>query len=408
MTLTAVRRFLDRPDAIIFVGSGISCWAGLPNWRSMLEELAGFLDENGENSALVRREAAGGDLLQAASYGFSKLTPSAIGEFIRKAVRLGSAKPCEIHKAIVRLGPSCFITTNYDNLIEQALSQWQPDAFYPAPITNGHLAEIASILSARSSHFVFKPHGDATDSASIVLTREQYRMLLPDGERHRALEALKTLLVTRPVLYLGFGLRDPDFLHLRDLLLNTFKGAIRDHYAVMPDVQDDEVDYWRRQYGIRLVGYRTHLRPDGSKDHRELLEMLETLSAASAVVPQNVAMAGGGQPEENRPSEAERLLALVRYTAGLLRQAPVTKPIETRVSSVTTNRRMSADIPQFENWTTARFLTEGPPRALLVGLPGAGKSYALRLATAHLAQFVQQACLEGGDRHVAPRSSHAD
>ncbi|MGA2792999.1 MAG: SIR2 family protein, partial [Roseiarcus sp.] len=240
--MTAIRSFLDRPDGVIFVGSGISRWAGLPSWQGMIEELAEFLDANGESSALVRHEAAGGDLLQAASYGFSKLTPPGIGEFVRKAVRLGSAKPCEIHKAIVELGPTCYITTNYDDLIEQALREWQPDAFYPAPVTNGHLVEIADILSARSSHFIFKPHGDATDAASIVLTREQYRKLLPDGERHGALEALKTLLVTRPVLYLGFGLRDPDFLYVRDLLLNTFQGATRDHYAIMSDIHDDEPD----------------------------------------------------------------------------------------------------------------------------------------------------------------------
>jgi hypothetical protein len=145
VTLIAIRSFLDRPDCVIFVGSGTSRWAGLPSCSQMIEELADFLDAKGENSGLVRRELGTGDLLQAASYGFSKLTPPGIGEFVRRAVRFGSAKPCEIHKAIVQLGPSCYITTNYDNLIEQALSQWRSDAFYPVPITNRHLAEIADI-----------------------------------------------------------------------------------------------------------------------------------------------------------------------------------------------------------------------------------------------------------------------
>ena len=360
----------------------------------MIEELAEFLDAKGESSRLVRREAASGDLLQAASYGFSKLTPPGIGEFVRKAVRLGSAKPCEIHKAIVELGPSCYVTTNYDNLIEQALSLWQPDAFYRAPVTNRHLSEIADILGARSSHFIFKPHGDATDSASIVLTREQYRMLLPDGERHRALEALKTLLVTRPVLYLGFGLRDPDFLYLRDLLLNTFQGATRDHFAIMPDIHDDEADYWRCQYGVRLVGYRTHSRPDGSRDHCELLEMLASLATKDGAAPDDFAGVGSPPVEETKPSEAERVLALTRYTAGLARLAPPDVPIETRVSSPRQMSRSVNHLGPFENWTAMQFLTEGPSRALLTGPPGAGKSFALFLATAHLAQIVHQACLD--------------
>lgn len=253
--LRPVRKFLDQSDAVIFVGSGISCWAGLPGWDSLIIELADYLDEIGENSDLVRREAANGELVQAASYGFHKLTPQSIGDFVRKATRLGAAKPHEIHKAIVTLGPTCFITTNYDNLLELALAQWQSDQFYRPAVTNKHLAEIGEIISARATHFIFKPHGDASDSESIILTREQYRLLLPDGERHRALDALKTLLVTRPVLYVGFGLRDPDFLYLRDLLLNTYKGGNRDHYAIMADIDDHQIEYWRQEYGIRLIGY---------------------------------------------------------------------------------------------------------------------------------------------------------
>jgi len=393
-TLRAIRNFLDRPDTVIFVGSGISCWAGLLSWRRLIEELAEFLDTAGESSALVRHEAVNGDLLQAASYGFSKLTLSSIGEFVRKAVRLGTAKPVKIHKAILELGPSCYITTNFDNLIEQALSQWQPDAFYPAAVTNGHLAEIADVLSARSSHFIFKPHGDATDAASIVLTREQYRMLLPGGARHRALEALKTLFVTRPVLYLGFGLRDPDFLLLRDLLLNIFQGATRDHYAVMPDVLDDQIDYWRREYGIRLVGYETRARPDGSRDHHDLLEMLLSLGA-KRVTTLIETPGGAGLPiEQPPPSDADRILALTRYAAGLVRLAPIHDPIEIRISSPQVNRRIFGQIDPFENWTATRFLMEGPSRALLIGLPGAGKTFALRLATAELGRIVQQACLD--------------
>ena len=227
MTIAAIRQFLSQPDCLVFVGSGISTWAGLPSWPELLIELALFLDDDGQSSELVRREIRNGDLLQAASFGVSKLTPSSFGTFLRRATRSVTAKPHGIHKAIVELGPTSFITTNYDTLIEQALQRWRADAFFPAAVTNKHLVELADILSARSSHFIFKPHGDIADISSIVLTREHYRALMPGGERHRVLETLKTLLVTRPVLYLGFGLRDPDFTFLRDILLNIYAGCER-------------------------------------------------------------------------------------------------------------------------------------------------------------------------------------
>jgi len=75
---------------------------------------------------LVRAEAQRGDLLQAASYGFYKLTKPQICDFVRKACRYGVAKPHEIHRKLVSLGPRCFLTTNYDNLIEESLRRWQP------------------------------------------------------------------------------------------------------------------------------------------------------------------------------------------------------------------------------------------------------------------------------------------
>src|SRR5215211_4364339 len=108
-----LRQVLAQEDTVLFIGSGISIWSGLPSWTGMIEELARFIEGSGANADLVRQEAKRGDLLQAASYGFDKLTRPQIGEFIRSACRYGTAKPQEIHRKIVSLGPRCFITTNY-------------------------------------------------------------------------------------------------------------------------------------------------------------------------------------------------------------------------------------------------------------------------------------------------------
>jgi hypothetical protein len=396
LSIESIRLFLKHPDSIVFVGSGISTWSNLPNWSALLTELAGFLDEEGQSSKLVRREIRNGDLLQAASYGVSKLTPVSFGNFIRRALRFGTATPHAIHKGIVELGPSSFITTNYDTLIEQALGSWRSDTFFPAPVTNKHLIEIADIISARSSHFIFKPHGDVSDVSSIILTREQYRMLMPGGDRQNALEALKTLLVTRPVLYVGFGLRDPDFIFLRDLLLNIYQGAVRDHWAIMPDVDDEEANYWRDYYGIKLYGYKTHELADGRRDHRELLPLIEALAAS------DVAVAAMAIEDVGEVSEAERILALTRYTSGLIRRlTPHNAPVRVSISQTLARPGGYRTWGIYEGWTTTRFLIAGPEPAYLIGLPGSGKTFAVRIAALELAKQLQQACLEdastGGD-----------
>ncbi len=113
-----LKQVLKQSDTILFIGSGISAWSGLPYWAEAIEELAQVLEDSGADPDVVRAEAKRGDLLQAASYGFDKLTKQQIGEFIRHVCRYGEARPQEIHRKIISLGPRFYITTNYDDLIE--------------------------------------------------------------------------------------------------------------------------------------------------------------------------------------------------------------------------------------------------------------------------------------------------
>ncbi len=387
-TMEKLRQLLSQEDTVLFIGSGISMWSGLPSWPHFIEELAKFVEVTGANADLVREEAVRGDLLQAASFGFDSLTKQQIGDFVRSACRYGIAKPQEIHRKIVSLGPRCFITTNYDNLVEESLRLWQPDRFYRPPVTNRQLTEMGEIIHARAIDFIFKPHGDAADSDSIILTREQYRQLLPDGERHAAFDSLKMLLASRPVVYLGFNLRDPDFVYIRDLLSNTYKGGTRDHYAIMPDVSDGERDYWRRNYGIHLISYKTENDTGGGTDHSALLSLLDGLLDEFEM------------PSENNqfdPRAPEVVLALARHAAGLLHIPKLDLEFMIRVRLETDEKsrqnRLFSRPDAFDYSTVEKLLDNGPPRILLVGLPGAGKTYSLRRAAARSAEKLHEQCL---------------
>lgn len=388
--VSGLRRAIAQEDAVLFIGSGISCWSGLPTWTGLIKELADFLEAEGISPTLVRAELARGDLLQAASYGFDKLTQPQVSDFVLKASRQGRAQPHDIHRLIVTLGPRCFVTTNYDNLIEESLRLWVPGRFFPPPVTNLQLTEMAGLVQARAVDFVFKPHGDIFQAKSIVLTREHYRSLLPSGERRATLDSLKTLLATRPVIYLGFGLRDPDFLLLRDTLANTFNGGIRDHYAVMADVHEQEVDYWRRNYGIHLIGYATKTLGSGAQDHSELLHLLQGLHSKPVTA--------AAKPKESslREPTAEFLLSVARHAARLSRVDRVDNELPLRVARLVDDRRREHDL--FARYSIEEFLDTGARRAVLIGLPGAGKSYALRRSAARLSQALHEFCM--GERDL--------
>ena len=379
-----LRQVLERSDTVLFIGSGISAWSGLPSWADAVEELAQFLEAAGANPDLVRVEAKRGDLIQAASYGLDRLTKQQMGEFIWSLCRCGTARPKEIHRKIVNLGPRYYVTTNYDDLIEQSLRKWYEDRRVRT-VTNRQLTETAAIVQTHASDYVFKPHGDAGDIDSIIMSREQYRALLPQGDRHAALEALRILLVSRPVVYLGFGLRDPDFMYLRDTIRNTFKGGTRDHYAVMADVSEAECDYWRRHYGIHIVSYATKPGSDGRRDHTELVALLDDL----------LEKAGDVTGDGFDPSGPDSVLALARHAGRLMGGETLGNELQLRVHAKPipsgTGRRNWPD--RFDHFRVEGFLDGGPARSLLIGLPGAGKSYAVRRSAARLAEKLNKACL---------------
>ena len=67
-SMEQLKQVLAQEDTVLFIGSGISLWAGLPTWSGMIEELAQFVEQSGAKADLIRAEAKKGDLLQAASY----------------------------------------------------------------------------------------------------------------------------------------------------------------------------------------------------------------------------------------------------------------------------------------------------------------------------------------------------
>lgn len=269
-----LRKVLKQEDTVLYIGSGISLWSGLPTWKGLILELADFLEEEGLPSSEVIREKADDDLLSAASIGLSSMNNILFKKFIKKACRVGVAKTHNIHKEITSLGPRCFITTNYDQLLEDALKEFKTETHFDV-VTNRHLPELASLNQSRYSDFVFKVHGDINDIQSVILSREHYQELY--GGDNAALKTLEILLMTRPVIFWGFGLRDPDFLFIKDKIKNIYKESPSEHYAILPDVKPEEIEYWRENYGIRIISYETLKKEDGSNDHSNLLNLIKLL-----------------------------------------------------------------------------------------------------------------------------------
>ena len=376
-----LKKILKQEDTVLFIGSGVSLWSGLPSWTELIQELVNFIKENGLDANLTEQELKRGDLLQAASYGFDKLTKPQFAQFIRKASRIETAQPQDIHNRITALGPTCYITTNYDKLLEKSFQRWKSSTYFRT-VVNTQLTETAEIVGARANNFLFKLHGDAENSESIILTREQYRALNSGGELHHALETTKTLMLSRPVVYIGFGLRDPDFLYLKDLLINTYKGGARDHYAIMADIGDQEKDYWRRNFGIHLIDYQTISRSDGKRDHFPILKLLDELRTVETEKTSSTFVLN-----------AEFILSLNRHSAKYFGFETFISHLPLVAHPIEDNKKGKLNF-RFYEAAIEKLLDNGPDRFILIGLPGGGKSYSLKASVTRLSKTLSKNCID--------------
>ncbi|WP_053366278.1 SIR2 family protein [Bacillus sp. FJAT-27245] len=362
-----LRKVLKQEDTTLYIGSGISLWSGLPTWKGLILELADFLQEEGLPSSEVVREKANDDLLLAASLGISGMNNILFKKFLKKACRVGVAKPHNIHKEITSLGPRCFITTNYDQLLEDSLKEFKNGIHFDV-VTNRHLPELASLTQSRYSDYVYKIHGDINDIQSVVLSREHYRKLYE--ENNPSLKTLEILLTTRPVIFIGFGLRDPDFLYIKDRIKNIYKESPSEHYAILPDVNPEEIDYWRENYGIRIISYETNKNEDGNRDHSNLLTLIRLLNDREKDCKENEDMEEDNSINKGFLNDTEAI-SVIRFIESQRLQLNINE-------NDLLPMRMISKSKKLKPYVKVEELVEIKHNSIIFGDPGSGKTFHLK------------------------------
>lgn len=365
--INKISQVCNEEGTVLFIGSGISVWSGLPSWFGLIKELAEFLNDEGYPHEAILNEATS-NLLAAAGLGVQQLSKQQFKTFIRKACRVGESEPQKIHEKIVNLGPRSYITTNYDKLLEESLRIYKKDNSFQV-VTNRQPIDCASIVQIRARDFIFKPHGDIDDTESIILTHEQYRKLY--GERNHTLKALETILLTRPIVYIGFSLNDPDFLNIKDNIENTFKGGGQQHYAIMADINDEKKKYYLDNFGIRIINYNTKELPDGTRDYSSLLDLLDNITSFGKLPLEKEILKHN--PVISPKLNDSQILSLLRYALGLSSNMVSYNvqefPILVKKEREEIHKHLSLiDLLKDEN----------ERRLLLLGNPGEGKTYSFK------------------------------
>lgn len=203
----------------IFLGAGVARPAGLPSWHELLHLLAvDHLDPSGPPAAdqLVAFDQLS-ELDRAALLQRRLPAGESLGSAVARLLVKGSRRYAIGHALLASLPVDEVVTTNYDDLFETA-----------SAAVGRPCARIPGQPVARGERFILKMHGCVSRPHTIVLTREDY---LRFQENRSALAGIvQALLLTRHMLFVGFGFTDDNFHRIAHAVRTALKG------------EDDEVD----------------------------------------------------------------------------------------------------------------------------------------------------------------------
>lgn len=204
--------FLDRPNPILFVGSGVGRRVGMPDWRGFMEYLASECDRFGDptSAALIRQRVGRGQFLAAATvYKTCDSIPQGerwkglAGPF-RSTISPGDLNKLE---ALVGINVTAIVTTNYDHSLHDAHATFKKSWAVPIERGDGSLRG----ASLRKEFFVARIHGRAELPTSMVVDTQDYRLLEADKDYW---DFLLHILSSRSILFLGFSFIDPAIDHI--------------------------------------------------------------------------------------------------------------------------------------------------------------------------------------------------
>ncbi len=194
-----------------FVGAGVSTLSGAPSWKELIQNICNELKHP------VKEMYSSDEYLQIPQmYYYSiRKNNAKYYDFIEKSLVSTPLFPNEIHKELLNFNPISFITTNFDDLLEEA-AICSCQGFKVIACDD----EVSSINGDR---YILKLHGDLKHK-NIVFKEEDY---LNYSENFKLIETLlKSIFSTNTVVFIGYGLNDYNI----KLILNWAKTLLKDHF----------------------------------------------------------------------------------------------------------------------------------------------------------------------------------
>lgn len=268
---------LSSGNCVLFVGAGLSQGSGLPGWPQTLRQMITWGADHGVDVS-GRRELVGfirkNDLLTVAEEMRERMGKERFREFMSEVFRKPGLQPTSAHMLLPKIPFAAVLTSNYDTLLESAYTLHRRGTV-PHTFTHADTAELSAAL--RSGEFyILKVHGTIDRVETVILGEKDYQDIMHASPAYR--QHLASLFSTKCVLFLGFGLTDPDLKLLLGSMKSAFEGYAGSHFALMDSSTASSIKRKRfeKDYGVVIIPYKPT-----AADHPEVQAFLDVLVKAS-------------------------------------------------------------------------------------------------------------------------------
>ena len=237
--LKDINNYREKDKLTFFVGAGISRVSGCVGWNELVKEMANDIEYGFERETGFTTE----EYLKIPQIFYNEKGKEEYVNKVRKCFDK-TISPNSIHRLLMRINPYHLITTNYDDLLEQASNI--------AGINYSVINSDSKVGKALTPRYILKVHGDFEED-NFVLKEQDYL----DYEHNFKLidNVMKTIVATNMIVFIGYQLADYNI----KLILNWVQNVQKDSftkpvfiYVENKKLSQQEINYYENK-GLRIL-----------------------------------------------------------------------------------------------------------------------------------------------------------
>ena len=227
-----LQKAMRQNKLVIFVGAGVSKSCHVPLWPELIQELSRELDLPDSEKDFLKIPQIYKNLRKDKEYF----------ERVKDILLYGQVTSNEIHDALLDMNPCHVVTTNYDDLLEQAIIK-----------RNGNFFTVSrdeDLPYNQGERLLIKMHGDFK-SGKIVLTENDYFDYAKNYPLIRSY--IMSLFASKLVLFVGFSYSDINLKYIIRDVRNCLGEKMQPIYMLSNEEKNSHVlNYFDSNY-IHLI-----------------------------------------------------------------------------------------------------------------------------------------------------------